>query len=121
MKNETVSETLTLAQVKEKMSDLLALKISTVQHGSPQHKKLKLAQAVFYGVFSVADNLKTGTPESVVDALAQMKMDVDMIQAQPVPNPEKFTSGGIVTTKPLKNNLQVSGEPVHLPNKKASK
>ena len=100
MKNEPTPETLTLAQVKEKMSDLLALKISMVQHGSPQHKKLKLAQAVFYGVFSVAENLKTGTPESVVDALAQMKMDVELIQSQPVLNPEKFTSGGFVSRKP---------------------
>jgi len=103
MKNEPTPETLTLTQVKEKMSDLLALKISMVEHGSPQHKKLKLAQAVFYGVFSVAENLKTGTPESVVDALAQMKMDVDLIQAQPVLNPKKFISGGFIGRKARNN------------------
>jgi len=99
MKNESAPETLTLAQAKEQLNALFLHAISKVGHGSFRHKKLKLAQAVFYGVFSVADNLKTGTPESVVDALAQMKMDVDLIQAQPVLNPEKFTSGGFVSPK----------------------
>ena len=101
MKNEPTPETLTLTQAKEKISDLFARKISMVEQGSPQHKKLKRAQAIFHGVFSVAENLKTGTPESVVDALDQMKMDVDLIQSQPVLNPEKFISGGFISTKPF--------------------
>jgi len=85
MKNEPTPETPTIEQAEEKISDLLAREISVVKHGSPQHKKLKLAQAV-------------------VNALDQMKMDIDLIQAKPVLNPKKFISGGFIGRK-TRNNL----------------
>ena len=121
MKNESAPETLTLEQAKEQLNTLFLHVISKIGHGSLQHKKLKIAQAVSNAAFSIAKSLKDGNIESAVDAIDEIRLDVAAIQSQPILNQEKFISGGFVTNGTLKNNLQVSGEPVHLQNKKASK
>jgi len=99
MKNETVPETLTLVQWNQQIKEHLGRASSMVELASSRHKKIELAQVVVEAAFVVSDCIEAGNPDKAFDAIKQMKMDIDLIQAQPIINPRKFISGGFISTK----------------------